>query len=315
MSSLEQAVRNRAQSSIGRSMFIGAPWPVGSDRFNQLLAGRVDASYHGHMRWTVTVFAMIVLVASSVRAAGGDEVEWTGKVVALKGGDLLVVRRGRDPVTMRLSGVACPELTRPFGRRAWLFTARRLLDRTVWVRPQKKDARGAGADVIARVMFYWSMTPMAKTVGRDLGQVLVRAGLARCTDTSDATLVALQKEAKQEGRGMWWKGADLHKAGGDVIPAVPSPPPDPDRACKRSRDCTILRSVCPGCPPCELGWQTAGNRKAAARIRGMQTRVRCATERCQGCAVRDNYLGTTPACVKGQCVLQDPYLTRLPLAR
>ncbi len=47
-----------------------------------------------------------------------DTDTFTGKVIAVKDGDSIVVMRDKEEVVIRLLDIDCPELSQPFGRQA-----------------------------------------------------------------------------------------------------------------------------------------------------------------------------------------------------
>ncbi|MCC6743623.1 MAG: thermonuclease family protein [Acidobacteria bacterium] len=120
--------------------------------------------------------------------------DFTGKVVAVADGDTITVLRGREQIRVRLYGVDAPEDGDPYSRVAKRTTSDLVSGRTIRVDPVDTDRYGR---VVARV---------TTDDGRDLGQELVRSGLAwwyRRYADDDGELTRLEAEARSARRGLW----------------------------------------------------------------------------------------------------------------
>lgn len=116
-----------------------------------------------------------------------------GKVVTVKDGDSIVVRRDGKEVQVRLNGVDAPEKGQAFGNRARKFTQAACYNSIVTVREVGLDRYGR---TLAEVIL---------PDGRSLNQEIVRSGYAwwfrRYSD--DEVLKRLEEEARREKRGLW----------------------------------------------------------------------------------------------------------------
>lgn len=138
------------------------------------------------------------------------------KVVEVIDGDTLRVRREAGaPLPsdrVRLIGVDTPEVhgrPEPYGREASRFTRHRLQGRTVWL---EKDV--SETDRYGRALRYvWLTEPPASPAERDVREnmfnaILLLEGYARLAtfppDVRYADMfVRFQREAREEGRGLW----------------------------------------------------------------------------------------------------------------
>lgn len=118
----------------------------------------------------------------------------SGQVVRVLDGDTIEVLMGGRTVRVRLHGVDCPERGQAFGTAARRFTAELCFRRTVGLRSYQTDRYGR---LLADVVL---------PDGRVLNHELLRAGLAwwyRQYAPADATLAALEAEARAARRGLW----------------------------------------------------------------------------------------------------------------
>lgn len=113
-------------------------------------------------RWRCQV---VVLVALLVAARCGAGELFSGRVVSVRDGDTLEVMRGAKAVRVRLWGVDSPELAQAFGQRAKQRTSDLVFGRDVRVTVVDHDRYGR---LVAQV----------EVDGRDLGEALIRAGMA-----------------------------------------------------------------------------------------------------------------------------------------
>jgi endonuclease YncB( thermonuclease family) len=116
-----------------------------------------------------------------------------GKVVGVTDGDTLSVLPDGRTVTVRLQGIDAPERRQPFGTRAKQFASSLAFGQVVAVHVKGRDRN---ARILADVIL---------PDGRNLNQELVRAGFAWWFRrySSDATLGALEAEARAARRGLW----------------------------------------------------------------------------------------------------------------
>lgn len=123
---------------------------------------------------------------------------WTGTVVRINDGDTVTLSRaGRDStVTVRLYGIDAPELGQAFGRRAMLFTARRL---------------PVGTSVAVETLYtdpYGREVAVLRTEDATINEELIRAGLAWvyphfCKASFCAAWRQSEKKARREHFGLW----------------------------------------------------------------------------------------------------------------
>lgn len=147
--------------------------------------------------------AMVVLTSSRVSHGATEETAqrppppvhspFYGTVVSVHDGDTIKVRDKSGVVhDVRLYGIDSPELTQPFGHTARNFLRVAAFDRSATVRIVEVDRSGR---IVGRV-----------TVDQlDLGLALVEAGLAwhYRAFSNDSELAALEKQAREAGRGLW----------------------------------------------------------------------------------------------------------------
>lgn len=122
----------------------------------------------------------------------------TGEVVRIADGDTITVLAGRRMVKVRLLGVDCPEKKQPYGQAAKQFTSDLAFGKRVSVAVDAKPDR-----------YGRSLGTVTLPDGHVLNQELVRAGMAWWYQafSKDATLAALEKEAKAAKRGLWQQEA------------------------------------------------------------------------------------------------------------
>ena len=119
--------------------------------------------------------------------------DFTGKVVAVADGDTLTVLQEREQIKIRLVWIDAPEKAQPFGNRAKQSLAELCLGEVAQVAEQGKDRYGR---TLAQVTCN----------GIDANTEQVRRGLAwvyRKYAPNDSPLYAIEKEARESGRGLW----------------------------------------------------------------------------------------------------------------
>lgn len=133
---------------------------------------------------------------------------FTGPVVGVADGDTITVMRERQPVTVRLAEIDCPEKHQPYGTKAKQFTSMHVFKKEVTVQPVSIDRYGR---TVAHVHYWYTTSRPGIQAGsyRDLGLELVEAGLAWWYSqySHDASIAQAQAEAYRERRGLW---ADPH---------------------------------------------------------------------------------------------------------
>lgn len=141
------------------------------------------------MNRTITHLAATGIALAISLSASAD---FTGKVVAVTDGDSITVLRMREPVEVRLVGIDAPERAQPYGNRS-----RQAL--TGLVRGREVRVVEHGTDRYQR------------TLGRvyrgnlDVNAEQVRRGMAWVfrTYATDASLFAIEAEARESKRGLW----------------------------------------------------------------------------------------------------------------
>jgi len=147
----------------------------------------------GGVALAVALAALLAVRLGAAAPAPGRGEEIAGRIVKVKDGDSMEIRRGGENVGVRVFGVDSPERGQPFSARAKSFTTGLVGNQEVVVRVKDVDRyRRIVGDVELKD-------------GRDLGQELVRAGLAWMYRqyTSDPTLARLEAEAREAKRGLW----------------------------------------------------------------------------------------------------------------
>jgi hypothetical protein len=120
-----------------------------------------------------------------------DTDTFTGKVVAVKDGDSIVVLRDKEEVVIRLLDIDCPELSQAFGRQAKKQTSDLCFGKTVTIKANGKDRYDR---TLAHVIL---------PGGKELNRELVASGLAwwyrkYSDDESLGKLEAAAKRAKSD---------------------------------------------------------------------------------------------------------------------
>jgi micrococcal nuclease len=77
----------------------------------------------------------IILLALLIGAVDADT--FSGKVIAVKDGDSIVVLRDKEQIAIRLQDIDCPELSQAFGRQAKKQTPDLCCGQTVSVNAQQ----------------------------------------------------------------------------------------------------------------------------------------------------------------------------------
>jgi endonuclease YncB( thermonuclease family) len=161
----------------------------------------------------------IVAVLSCVNVAAFGEVTgpsipqdgpgqgFTARVIAVLDGDTVLIRRARGLVKIRLAGIDAPEKGQAFGD----ISSRTLAD---MVKGKRVKVASQAVDQYGRIVANLGVD------GLDVNAEQVRRGMAweYSNHHGNKTLVALQDEARQAGRGLWaqpdpmppWRWRKLH---------------------------------------------------------------------------------------------------------
>ncbi len=134
----------------------------------------------------LTVIVLVVLIA-------GPCWSWTGECVEVIDGDSIRVMHDGKKVKVRLLGMGCPELGKPYGEEARQFTYDLVFGKEVEVVPTGKS-------------WYGETLAVVLVDGRNLNQALVCAGLAcwlRKHAPADDGLENCQMQARQARIGVW----------------------------------------------------------------------------------------------------------------
>ena len=167
--------------------------------------------------------ACTLLCALALVAAGRAGADFTGRVVTVHDGDTISVLVGRTPVRVRLAGIDAPERMQPYGSASRRALADRVAGRDVQVVERGRDVFGR---VLGRVF----------AQGADVNAEQVRSGYAWVYRFErDATLLALEAEARAARRGLWadaravppWQWRDRQPK---VLPAERAPARMPETA-------------------------------------------------------------------------------------
>lgn len=127
------------------------------------------------------------------REVASQAQEFSGSVIQVADGDTLTVRRDGEDRKVHLSGVDCPELKQPFGRKARQFTADAAIRQEVTVKDEGGTRDGGVAGTVTL------------PDGRILNQELVRSGLCwwERQYAQDEKLPLLEAEAHAARTGLW----------------------------------------------------------------------------------------------------------------
>lgn len=148
--------------------------------------------------------------------------QMAGRVSHVVDGDTLDVRVGSSTYRVRLEGIDAPERDQAFGQQALLQLRTMTFDRQVTV-------------IVRDIDRYQRLVARLLVEGHDASEEMVRAGLAWqfVRYSSDARLAALEKEARQAGRGLWAERSPIPPwqfRASPAKPIVPAPKRNPSPA-------------------------------------------------------------------------------------
>ena len=137
--------------------------------------------------------AALALLAETGASAPKPGTELAGRVVKVRDGDSMEIRRGGENVRVRVFGVDSPERGQPWSARAKSFTTGLVGNQEVVVAVKDVDRYGR---VVGDVKL---------KDGRDLAHELLREGLAWYYRryANDPSLEKLEDEARAARRGLW----------------------------------------------------------------------------------------------------------------
>ncbi|EEF9755266.1 thermonuclease family protein [Salmonella enterica] len=135
------------------------------------------------MLWIVLLIAPFCLFAEQIK----------GNVVRVLDGDTIEVLQDRTPVRIRLINIDAPEKKQPFGRWSTNQLKSLIAGQPVTVTYTQTDRYGR---VLGRVV---------TTNGIEANRYMVQNGAAWVYDqyNTDPSLPALQREAREQKRGLW----------------------------------------------------------------------------------------------------------------
>jgi endonuclease YncB( thermonuclease family) len=89
---------------------------------------------------------LYILIALALCLTSFSAKTITGKVIAIKDGDTIVVLKAKTTHTIRLDGIDCPEKKQAFGDRARQFASQQVFGKKVRVEYKSKDRLGLWVD-------------------------------------------------------------------------------------------------------------------------------------------------------------------------
>ncbi|MGD9850154.1 MAG: thermonuclease family protein [Nitrospirales bacterium] len=141
----------------------------------------------------------LALLMGALLFTGPALADWMGTVERVKDGDTLVLQRGEERITVRLTGIDAPETAQRFGVDAAEFVRALVDGQTVTVRGTEQD------------QYHRLLATIELPDGRDLNRELVRHGLAWWffKYSSDRVLAELELEARLARIGLWSQASPI----------------------------------------------------------------------------------------------------------
>jgi endonuclease YncB( thermonuclease family) len=136
---------------------------------------------------------LVLVLLFCVPVSAQPPAAFTARVVAVGDGDTLAARANGESIRIRIAGIDAPELHQAYGQRARAFASELALDRSISVRVRDRDRYDR---LVADVTL---------PDGRDLGEELLRAGLAWWYRAHSRSKIfeVLESTARQQRRGLW----------------------------------------------------------------------------------------------------------------
>jgi endonuclease YncB( thermonuclease family) len=148
--------------------------------------------------WRAPIIALVVWIAlSAIVCVHADEIDFTGRVVAIADGDTLTLLTAEQKrVRVRLAEIDAPEKGQPYGLKAKQILSDLCFDKMIRAMKVATDRYGR---IVARVY-------VTKPDGEiDVSAEMIRQGAAWAYRKylTDRALLVLEEEAKTAGRGLW----------------------------------------------------------------------------------------------------------------
>ncbi|MBI4173888.1 MAG: thermonuclease family protein [Candidatus Aenigmarchaeota archaeon] len=146
-----------------------------------------------HLAIAIGIMAILFYLGIEAVASVANAANEPAKLERVIDGDTLVVEKGRS---VRLLGIDTPEKGQPYSEQATAFLEQAVRGKAIYL-----EKGGEDRDKYGRLLRY------VRADGRLVNLELVRAGLARAyvfqNDSHTIELLALEKQAKQQGNGIW----------------------------------------------------------------------------------------------------------------
>lgn len=158
------------------------------------------------------LFFISILISCNGASTGEMSSDISGKVIAIIDGDTYdVLIEGNKTLRIRMEGIDAPERGMPFYQVSKKYLGQLCFKKTVRLEINDEDSRNR------KIAFAFLDD------GRELSHEMVKAGLAWHFKkyNSDEDLALLEKEAKENKRGLWidespmppWVNRSLHRQG------------------------------------------------------------------------------------------------------
>ncbi len=172
---------------------------------------------------------MLLLLFGGVAGAA----DFSGKVIAVLDGDTLMVLRGGRPVKVRLAEVDAPEKAQPYGAAAQRSLAELVMGKQIKVAVRASDD-------------YGRLVATVHADGLNVNHEQVRRGMAweYSRYHGNRELLALQREARQDRRGLWAEAGVVEPSQWRKLHPVSAPAAAtaPANTCGSKRHCSEMSS-------------------------------------------------------------------------
>jgi micrococcal nuclease len=144
------------------------------------------------MQWKIAYLLITATLMIAPARLYSSEEPFTGLVVRVVDGDMIHVQHGDESAKVRLEGIDAPESGQTFGPKAREVLVKKILARTVTVKPTGVDKYGRTLAVV------WINE-------RNVNLEMVREGFAWHFKkySKDAALAAAEENAREQRRGLW----------------------------------------------------------------------------------------------------------------